>query len=90
MHAFKAASIKITCSSRSTVDVKYEGRTARFNGDLGMIGFRALADSMQWVTPQTSTPASEAERQAVIQAVKQFYGKKKDRIYFVDQNNHAV
>ena len=90
MFASRKENIKVTFPDRCTVDITYQGRTARFNGELGMVGFWAFADSMQWITPQTSMPASDAERQEVIQAVKQYYGKKKDRVFFVDQNNNEV
>lgn len=72
--------IKIVFSSKATVDIEYNGKTARFYGELGMIGFRASANSMRWMSPKRDASVSALQRMELIQAVKMFCAKKKDRV----------
>ena len=73
-------------SSKSTIDIKYNGRIARFYGELGLDSFNASAKSMKWMTPQKDVLPTETERNEVILAVKQLHYKKRNRVFFVDEN----
>ena len=79
-----ALGVKVTVSSKSCIDVEYKNRIARFYGELGLIGFRADATSMRWLSPRSDDVISKQERDKWIALVSQYYGDVKDRVYFVD------
>jgi hypothetical protein len=82
--------MRIFFSTRATVDIEYKGKTARFYGDLGEVGFRALANSAKWMSPVRDAPVSDSERDEIMIAVSEYYGKTKDRVFFVDDDDNEL
>jgi hypothetical protein len=82
--------MKIVCSSKGTVDIEYDGKVARFSGELGIVGFKAIANSMKWLSPKNNSPVSHAERKKWIDAINEYYAKSKDRIIFVDNSGKEI
>ena len=82
--------MKIVFTSKESIDIEYEGKVARFSGELGIVGFRAKADSMKWVTPQNDNSISPAERKRWIDEINRYYVKSKDRIFFLDSNGKEI
>jgi len=78
--------MKIVFSSKASVDIEYNGKVARFSGELGAVGFRAIASSMKWLSPAKGIPVSRIERKKWVEAVNEYYAKNKDRVFFVDDN----
>ena len=73
--------MKIT-GTRSDIDVEYNGRTARFDGELGMKGFYAIANSMRWLPPYDKQMVTLEERKEVIAAVRKESEGREFQIYF--------
>ncbi len=42
--------MKIT-GTRGYIDIEYDGKTARFSGDMCIDGFAAIANTMKWLSP---------------------------------------
>jgi hypothetical protein len=82
--------VVVLFSSKATIDVEYNGRTARFYGELGLDSFQASAASMKWMTTQKDVVPTETERNEVILAVKQLQCKKRNRVFFVDKNGKEI
>lgn len=85
--------VKVTISSKSCIDVEYKNRIARFYGELGIVGFKADATSMRWLSPRSDDVISKQERDKWISLVSQYYGNAKNRVYFVDdqgQEYHCI
>lgn len=59
-------------------------KAARFFGDLGLDGFCAEADSMEWIRYQGSAP--EQDREELIHKVLQHQRDKKFKVVFLDEN----
>lgn len=51
------------------MDVEHDGKTARFDGELGMHGFYAIGQTMRWLPPHDEQPVTLAERETWIAAV---------------------
>lgn len=83
--------IKIIRSSKESVNIDYNGREARFLGDIVHGGFRAFANTMKWVLPHSKQePATETEKYEVMMAVTLHFKGVKDRIFFVDDKGDEL
>jgi hypothetical protein len=73
--------MKIT-GTRKYIDVEYNGKTARFGGELGMKGFYAIANSMKWLSPHEHLLVTETERATLVKAVLKESEGREFQIYF--------
>jgi hypothetical protein len=81
--------MKIT-GTKSYIKVEYKGRTAWFNGELGMPGFYAIASSMRWLPPFDKNPVTEAERTAVMKAVTEEVKNNKYKVFFTNDHYEVL
>ena len=77
--------MNIRCG-KEFVDIERKGRAARFSGDLGQRGFRAHANSMEWICPKSDRQirVSETERREWVEAISSHFANAKNRVYFID------
>jgi hypothetical protein len=73
--------MKIT-GTRGNIDVEYEGKIARFDGELGMKGFYAITNTMRWLPPHNYIIITEEERNVLIKAVLEESEGKEFQIFF--------
>lgn len=73
--------MKIT-GTRSYMDVEYNGKTARFKGELTLNGFYAIKESIHWQPPFDTVAVSKEEKNEIINAVLKESEKKEFKIYF--------
>ncbi len=76
--------------SRGHVDIERNGRKARFFGDLGLVGFRAFANTMKWISPKSDEQISPEERNEWMKAVNNHFANIKDRVFFVDDKGNEI
>ncbi|MBQ1735149.1 MAG: hypothetical protein II038_09735 [Lachnospiraceae bacterium] len=81
--------IKIT-GTKCYVDIQYEGKTARFWGDLCVNGFSAIASTMEWILPEGETKVSEEDRSSLIVAIRRHQRWKRFKIIFVDDHGKPI
>lgn len=82
-------SLKIT-GTKGYVDIENNGKTARFWGDLCLQGFTAIADTMEWISPEGMGEVSDSERALLVKEVKKRNRKEKFKITFVDQKGKRL
>lgn len=82
---FKDKEVVKIKGTKSYVDIEYNGRIARFWGDLCLHGFRAIANTMEWVFPHKEGTVTEDERNTFIAEVKKFCNKGKNKVIFIDK-----
>jgi hypothetical protein len=75
---------------QGNVDIEHDGKIARFWGDLCNVGFAAIASTMEWLSPNSSEPVSETERNEFMKAVNEHFANVKDRVFFVDDNGKEL
>ena len=73
--------MKIT-GTRGDIDVEYNGKTARFDGELGMKGFYAISKSMRWLPPYDHLIVTEEEIDALVAAVLKESEGREFQIFF--------
>lgn len=73
--------MKIT-GTKSDIDVEYNGKTARFDGELGIKGFYAISNSMRWLPPHDKQAVTLADRMEIIKAVRKESQGRDFQIYF--------
>lgn len=76
--------------SKGHVDIEYKGKKARFYGDLGLVGFRAFANTMKWLLPEKDAPVSQEDRDEWINAINNHFANIKDRVFCVDDNGNEL
>lgn len=80
--------MKILLNSRGSVDILYKGKRAKFSGELGISGFRAVPGSMRWMEPERDAPVSEEEREEWMNAIINHPENNKVHIFFgADKND---
>ncbi len=77
--------MKIT-GTRSYIDIEYNGRTARFLGELCIDGFTAIADTMRWLPPYENFPVTEQECISLMKAVNEELKYNQNKVFFVNKN----
>lgn len=82
--------MKIWLNSRGSVDILYKGKRAKFSGELGISGFRAVAGSMRWIEPVGDAPVSEEEREEWVNAITNHPENIKARVFFVEDKNDDI
>ena len=81
--------MKIT-GKKGYVDIEYNGKTARFWGDMCLHGFSALASTMEWMSPTPTTEVDPSEKASLIKDVKSFCKRQPFKITFRDDNGKTV
>ncbi|MBQ1371702.1 MAG: hypothetical protein IIY70_02105 [Oscillospiraceae bacterium] len=76
--------------TKGFVEIVFEGRTARFSGEVSGNGFAANANSMEWVTPEESAQPTDHEKAALITAAQKHFRWKRCKIFFVDEHGKKV
>lgn len=76
--------MKIT-GKRSYIKVEHNGRTAWFDGELGMRGFYAIANSMRWLPPDDCQPVTESERISLMKAVTEEVRNNEYKVIFTNE-----
>lgn len=81
--------VKVIISSKETADVYFNNKIVRISGELGLNGFLASSKNMKWIKPSylKNIILTVSEQQEIINAVNSFYGEKKNRICFEDDNS---
>ena len=75
--------MKIT-GTRGYIDVEYDGKIARFGGELGIDGFYATANTMRWLPPYEKFPVTDEERLALMQAIREEVKDNKYKVFFTN------
>ena len=73
--------MKIT-GTRDHIRVVIDDRIAWFDGELGIDGFYAIANSMRWLPPYDKQMVTLEERKEVIAAVRKESEGREFQIYF--------
>ena len=68
--------------TRGDIDVEYNGKVARFDGELGMKGFYAIAKTIRWLPPHEHLVVTEEERNALVTAVLKESEGREFQIFF--------
>lgn len=76
--------------NKSYVDIEFNGKVARFSGDMCLHGFSAIASTMEWIYPETKNKVSDDERTEIIKEVKKFCRKNRNKIVFVDDKGKKI
>lgn len=64
------------------MDVEYNGKIARFKGELTLSGFYAIKESIHWQPPFDTNVVSEKEKNEIVNAVLKENKEKEFKIYF--------
>jgi hypothetical protein len=72
------------------VDIEYNGRTARFWGELCTFGFLAAASTMKWLPPDDGEPITDDEKIAVIKAVRKYCRWLRYKVVFADDKGKII
>ena len=73
--------------NRGSADVEWNGKRARFGGELGVGGFAASPKTMKWMFPERDIPVSEEERDKWICAINNYYENTKgESLFFLEDN----
>lgn len=70
--------MKIT-GTKWYVDIEHNGKVARFWGDLCLREFTAIANTMEWISPQINNEVGDNERAEFIKEVKKSGKKRKSK-----------
>ena len=70
--------------TKSYVDIECEGKTARFQGELLIHGFEAIASTMEWLSPKPGDQVSEEDRVRLISMIQKHFRWKRFKVFFVD------
>ena len=73
--------MKIT-GTRGNIDVECYGKIARFDGELGMKGFYAVAQTMRWLPPHDNITVTDEERSALVKAILKESEGREFQIFF--------
>jgi hypothetical protein len=71
--------------TKGHVDIKHNGKIARFWGDMTVNGFSAIANTMEWIDPIATKEVTDEERDELIKEVKKFFRWKRCKIVFTDE-----
>ena len=72
------------------VEIVFQGRTARFSGDVSGNGFAAKVDSMEWVTQEDGAKPTSREKAELITAAQKHFRWKRCKIFFVDEHGKKI
>ncbi|MCL2083436.1 MAG: Imm74 family immunity protein [Oscillospiraceae bacterium] len=64
------------------INIKHNGKTARFGGELGIDGFYAIRDSMHWLPPHDSARVTNEEKDNLVADVLEEVEGYKDKVFF--------
>ncbi|MDR2492222.1 MAG: hypothetical protein LBD25_01995 [Coriobacteriales bacterium] len=82
---------KITYYIDSSIRVEYNGRVARFRGELYCDGFEANASSMEWILPDgTRETPTEEERLEVMEAAATYSKGTRNCVIFEDDEGNEL
>ena len=73
--------MKIT-GTRGDIDVEYNGRTAQFDGELGMHGFYAIRNSMRWLPPYDHLTVTTKDQDEFVAAILNESKGKEFQVFF--------
>ncbi len=76
--------------TRGYIDVEYDGKTARFSGDMCIDGFAAIANSMKWLPPDEKLPVTEKERLLVMKAVREDVKNNEYKVFFTNDKYEDI
>ena len=68
--------------TNSHMDVEYNGRTIRFDGELVIDGFCAYKNSAHWLPPHENILVTDKEKNDIIATVQKETANKEVKIYF--------
>lgn len=77
--------IKIT-GTKWYVEIEYDGNIARFDGELGIDGFYAEANTLRWIKHKGN--AIEEDKIRLIHNVQKYVNKQKFKVFFDDDNGN--
>lgn len=81
--------MKIT-GTRSYIDVEYNGKTARFSGELSIDGFAAIVSTMKWLPPDDKQPVTETERISLMKTVIEELKNNKNKVFFTNDRYEDI
>ena len=81
--------MKIT-GTRGYIDIEYDGKTARFSGDMCIDGFAAIANTMKWVSPYENLQVLEEERLSLMRAVREEVKNNKYKVFFTNEKYEDI
>lgn len=96
------APLALAFRAKASVDVRYDGRWARFAGSAGLFGWRVRVDTMAWLAggddpARQPVPAAADERAAFIARLRAFAAQNRrlpregeQRVVFVDERNKRL
>ena len=76
--------------TRGYIDVEYNGRTARFSGDMCIDGFAAIENSIKWIPPHESLPVTEKDLSLVMNAVREEVKNNKYKVFFTNDKYEDI
>ncbi len=81
--------MKIT-GTRGYIDVEYDGKTARFSGDMCIDGFAAIANTMKWLPPHENLSVTEKDRLSLMRAVREDVKNNKYKVFFTNDKYEDI
>ncbi|MDR0513631.1 MAG: hypothetical protein LBG81_00525 [Coriobacteriaceae bacterium] len=75
---------------KGNVTIEYNGKKARFHGDICPHGFIALVSSMEWADPDNNAPVTEEDRRELIRLINRNATPTNNKFYFVDDDYYAL
>lgn len=81
--------MKIT-GTRSYIKVEDNGKTAWFDGELGIDGFYAIAETMKWLAPHETLPVTEKERLSLMRGVREEVKNNKYKVFFTNDKYEDI
>ena len=76
--------------TKGFVEIVYEGRTARFGGQVSGNGFAAIANTMEWVMPEKTVKPTDQEKAELVTAAQKHFRWRRCKIFFVDEAGKKV
>jgi hypothetical protein len=75
---------------KGNVTIEYNGKKARFHGDICDEGFIAIVSSMEWADPDNNAPVTEEDRRELIRLINRNATPTKDSFSFVDDHYRSI
>jgi hypothetical protein len=76
-------------TSRSE-DMEYNGKIVRFDGELLINGFMAIASTMEWLPPNDGDEVTDDERITLIKAVRKDCRWRRFKVIFADDEGKPL